>query len=63
MIAAGIPDRDRLPRWLYERYSRTVPAGSRWEDLPESTRIYWQEETDTVIRAVIKLAMYKIVER
>ena len=59
---AGIPDRDRLPRWLFERYADTRPY-VRWTELPEATRIYWQEEADTVIRAVIKLSLYKIVAR
>lgn len=56
---AGIPQRDRLPRWLYGRYGGGRAA---WNDLEEGERIHWQEEADTVIRAVLKLAIYKIVK-
>jgi hypothetical protein len=52
--------RDRLPRWLYERYSGEAGA---WENLDRGDRIRWQEEADTVTRAVVKLSIYKIVER
>lgn len=52
--------RDRLPRWLFERYSR---EDRKWSDLDTGDRIHWQEEADIVIRAIIKYSIYKIVER
>ena len=54
-------DRDRLPRWLFERYSGRSDVD--WAELDEGDRIRWQEEADTVIRAVITLALYRIVPR
>jgi hypothetical protein len=57
-----IEDRDRLPRWLYERYGQARGVYVPWDDLNEGARIFWQEEADTVIRAVLKLALYKIVK-
>lgn len=60
-MTANIPERDRLPRWLFERYGDTPDRD--WPDLDTGDRIRWQEEADTVIRAVIRLSIYKIVER
>lgn len=55
------PARDRLPRWLFGRYSgRDV---DEWDDLGTGERIHWQEEADTVVSAVVRLAQYKIVPR
>ena len=48
--------------WLYERYGRHDDSPA-WAELPPSSRIWWQEEADTVIKAVIKLALYKIVPK
>lgn len=57
-----LPQRDRLPKWLYDRYDNGPGPHRSWEDLETGDRIYWQEEADTVIKAVLKLAIYKIVK-
>jgi hypothetical protein len=52
-----LPARDRLPKWRYGRY----PASPEWERLDRGGRIHWQEEADTVITAIVKLSIYKII--
>lgn len=60
--ASAIPQRDRLPKWIYDRYDSGPGFHQPWEQLDKGSRIYWQEEADTVIKAVLKLAIYKIVK-
>lgn len=55
----GVADRDRLPRWLHDRFG----GEENWSVLGTAERIAWQETADEVIRAVALWAVYKGARR